>query len=88
MWSWSPISFFMSRGDVLKKSCPDLRSRNGSGFSPAFSRGGQLGQHGGFGLLQHAIEPPQHGEWQDHFAIFGLLVVAAQADRRRTSART
>src|SRR5271165_1076294 len=30
------------------------------------------------GLLQNAIEPPQNGEWQDHLAVFGLLVVAAE----------
>ena len=38
----------------------------------------QLGQHGGLGRLQHAIQPPQHGEGQDDLAVFGLLVVAAQ----------
>jgi hypothetical protein len=30
-------SNFFSR-DVLKKSCPDFRSRNGSGFRPVFFR--------------------------------------------------
>lgn len=35
----------------------------------------QLRQHGGLGRLQHAIEPAEHGERQDHFAVVGLLVV-------------
>ena len=57
---------------------PALRSRNGSGLTPALLRGGILGQHGRLGGLQHAIQAAQHGEGQDDLAVFGLLVVAAQ----------
>ena len=43
-----------------------------------FLAGGQLGQHGGFGGLEHAVQAAQHGEGQDDFAVVGLLVVATQ----------
>ena len=48
------------------------------GIQPGLLALRQLGQHGGLGGLQHAVEPPQHGERQDDLAVFGLLVVAAQ----------
>ena len=39
---------------------------------------GQLGEHGGLGGFQHAIETAEDRERQDDLAVFGLLVVAAQ----------
>ena len=28
--------------------------------------------------IEDAIEPPQHAEWQNDFAVFGLPIVATQ----------
>ncbi|OQB95809.1 MAG: hypothetical protein BWX86_01072 [Verrucomicrobia bacterium ADurb.Bin122] len=39
---------------------------------------GELGEHGGFGRLQHAVEPAQHGEREDDLAVVRLLVIAAE----------
>ena len=41
--------------------------------------GGQLSKHSGLGGLQHAVKTPQDREGEDHLAVFGLLVIAAQA---------
>src|SRR5258706_6282945 len=35
-------------------------------------------QHRFLGGLEHTVQAPQHREGQDHLAVFGLLVVAAQ----------
>jgi hypothetical protein len=40
--------------------------------------GFQLGQHGGLGGFEHAVEAAQHGEGQDDLAVVGLLVVATE----------
>jgi hypothetical protein len=40
--------------------------------------GGFLCQYGSFGKFQHAVQAAQHGEREDDFAVFRLLVVAAQ----------
>ncbi len=37
-----------------------------------------LGQHGRLGGLEHAVEPAQHGEWQNDPPILGLLVISPQ----------
>ena len=66
------------QGRRVEEVLPGLAQQERLRVEPGLLPGGQFGQHGGLGLLQHAIEPPQHGEWQDHLAIFGLLVVASQ----------
>ena len=48
------------------------------GVQPGLLALGQLGEHGGLGGLQHAIETAKDGERQNDLAVFGLLVVAAQ----------
>ena len=35
-------------------------------------------QHRGLGVFQHAVQPAQQGERQDHLTVVGLLVIAAQ----------
>jgi len=37
-----------------------------------------LFEHGGLSGLQDAVQAPQHGEGQDHLAVFRLLVITAQ----------
>ena len=44
-------------------------------------------QDGVFGRLEHAVEPADHGEREDHLAVLGLLVVAAQEVRDRPDER-
>ena len=39
---------------------------------------GVLGEHGGFGRLQHAVEAAQDGEREDDLAVVRLLVIAAE----------
>jgi hypothetical protein len=48
------------------------------GIQSLLFSGGLFGQHRGLRWFQNAIQTPQHGERQDHLAIFGLLVVTAQ----------
>ncbi len=40
--------------------------------------GGIFRQYGFLGLVQHAVHTAQHGERQNDFAVFRLLVVAAE----------
>ena len=68
----------MSSGEVLKKRLPRLPQEERLRVQPGLLPGRVLGQHGGLGGLQHAIQPPQDGEGQDDLAVLGLLVVAAQ----------
>ena len=55
-----------------------LAQQEGLGIQAGRLAGFLLGQHGGLGGFQHAIQAAQHGEGQDDLAVFGLLVVAAQ----------
>ncbi len=48
------------------------------GLQPRLLAPGLLLEHGGLGWLEHAVESSQHGEGEDDFAVFGLLVVASQ----------
>ena len=48
---------------------------------------GDLVEHLLLRRLEHAVEPPQHGERQDHLAVLGLLVVAPQQVRDRPDER-
>jgi hypothetical protein len=43
--------------------------------------GDLFGQYRSLRWSKHAVQTPQHSEWQDHLAIFGLLVVATQQIR-------
>ena len=40
--------------------------------------GSQFGEHRRLGLFQHAIQPPEHSEWQNDLAVLGLFVVTSQ----------
>ena len=64
------------RGVVEER--PRLAQEEGVGVQPGLLPVVLLGQHGSLGGLQHAVEAAQHRERKDDFAIFGLLVVAAQ----------
>ena len=55
-----------------------LAQQEGLGIQAGRLAGFLLGQHGGLGGFQHAIQAAQDGEGQDDLAVFGLLVVAAQ----------
>ena len=57
---------------------PRLPQQERLGIDLCLLSSGQLGQHCGLGLLEHAVEPSQHGERQDHLAVLGLLVVAPE----------
>ena len=55
-----------------------LPQQEGLGVQPGLLARGQLGEHGGLGGFEHAVEAAQDGERQDDLAVLGLLVVAAQ----------
>ena len=52
--------------------------KKGVGIKPHGLLGGFLGQHSGFGRLQHTIQTPQHREGEDDLAVIGLLVIAPE----------
>jgi hypothetical protein len=60
--------------EELARTCEQERL----GVEPGLGRARLLGQHGGLGRLEHAVEAAQHGERQDDLAVLGLLVVAAE----------
>jgi len=77
MWSWSPMSFFKSSGEVLKKMAR-FAQEEWLRVQLGLLAGGQLSEHGRFCGLQHTTQPAQDGEGEDHLTIIGLLVVPAQ----------
>ena len=69
----------MTRAEVLQNPCLATRSRKGSGSSPSLALAQLLlGQHRLRAGLQHAVEPEQHRERQDHHAVVALHVIAPQ----------
>ena len=66
------------QGRRVVKQLPGLAQQERFGIHFGLLPFRQLGQHGRLGGFQHAVQPPQHGERQDDFAVFGLLVIAAQ----------
>ena len=46
------------QGRRIEEELPRLAQQERLRVQPGLLSGGQLGQHGGLGLLQHAIEPP------------------------------
>ena len=69
--------FQVQRGGVVE-ALARLAQQEGLGVDALLFFVGQLGQHGGLGRFEHAVEAAQHGEGQDDLAVVGLLVVAAQ----------
>ena len=55
-----------------------LAEQAGIGVQTVLGLGLELGVHCRLTARQHAVEPTQHHERQDHPPVLGLLVVAAQ----------
>lgn len=51
------------------------------GIQARLCLGVELLQHCKLGRVQHAVQPPQHGEGEDDAALLALLVVAAKEVR-------
>jgi hypothetical protein len=60
------------------EALPRLAKQEGLGVEAGPGLGIELGQHGGLGRRQRAVQPAQHREGQDDVAVLALLVVAAQ----------
>ena len=73
-----PHQLLHVEGRVVEEQLTGLLQQERLGVHLRLLALGVLGQHGGLGFLQHAVESAQHGEWQDHLAVFGLLVVAPE----------
>ena len=70
--------FFDVQGRGVVEQQPGLFEQKRLGVDPDGLTFLFLGQHGFLGGLQHAVQPPQHREGQDHATVLGLLVVAPQ----------
>ena len=57
---------------------PGLAQQERLRIQPRFRPFLQLREHTNFGVVEHAIQPPQHSKRQNHFAVFRLLVVTPQ----------
>jgi|GraSoi2013_115cm_1033766.scaffolds.fasta_scaffold212443_2 hypothetical protein len=71
----------MSIGEVRRgvvEAVLSLAEEEWLGIDACFVSGDVLSQHGFLGLFEDAIHSAQDGEGQNDFAVFGLLVVAAQ----------
>ena len=67
----------------IKRRCVEeklagLAKQERLGIQPRFLPDGQFGEYRRLGGFEHAVQPAQHGERQDHLAVRGLLVVATQ----------
>ena len=74
----SSSSFVNVSGLVLKNCWPAAVCSTGSRFSIRPASCLCFVEHGVLGRLEHAVEAADHRQRQDHLAVLGLLVVAAQ----------
>lgn len=69
--------FYVHRRGVVE-TLPGLAQHIDIRVHTLFHLRGIFGKHGGLGCFQNAVEAAQHGERQNHLAIFRLLVVTTQ----------